>query len=348
MNDTVGWRWAFLIQVPFMAISCVAIIFTVKIPVKDTGKSRLKRVDFLGAGLLVTGLCLLLVGLNTGGNQLPWNHPLILTTLPLSVVIFGAFVYVEDRIAVEPIIPVRLVLHRTVAATCFSTWLCTMAVFATYTYAPIYFLLQGMSTTQAGLRTIPTAVATSIGSIGTGFIMRGTGRYYIFMCISQGLLVLWGALMSSLTLTTPGWQPVVYLGILGLAYGGILTVGIVALIAAVDHQHQAVTTSAYYAFRSTGSTIGITIASAVFQNVLKTQLWAKFGDRENAGKIIPRIRDDLDEIKRLPHSWRSGVMDSYMMSLRGVFLSVLGMAILSGAAALFMREHTLHKNLARR
>ena len=348
MNDTIGWRWAFLVQVPFMAITCVAIFLTVQIPVKDTGKSPFKRIDFLGAMLLVMSLCLLLVGLNTGGNQLPWTHPLILTTLPLSVVILGTFVYVEDRVAIEPIIPVRLLLHRTVAAVCASTWFCTMAVFTAYTYAPLYFLVQGMSTTEAGLRTIPTAAATSFASLGTGFLMRANGRYYYLMLISMGILVAWGALMSSLTLSTPGWQPIVYLMLLGLAYGGWLTVGVVALIAAVDHEEQAVITSAYYAFRSTGSTIGITVASAVFENVLKAWRRVKFGDEENASKIIPRIRDDLDYIKSVPASWRAGVLDAYMTALRSVFLSALGMVVLAAVTALFVRELKLHGNLARK
>lgn len=348
MNDTIGWRWAFLIQVPFMVVCTIAIYFTINIPIKDTGKSPLKRIDFLGAALLVISLCLLLVGLNTGGNQLPWTHPLILTTIPLSVAILGAFIYVEDKVAVEPIIPVRLLLHRTVWAVCASTWFCTMAVFTAYTYAPFYFLVQGMSTTEAGLRTIPTAVATSFASLSTGFLMRSTGKYYYLMCISMALLVAWGALMSLLTLSTPGWQPIIYLILLGLAYGGWLTVGVVALISAVDHEEQAVITSAYYAFRSTGSTIGITIASAVFQNILKAQLWAKLGDRHNASKIIPRVRDNLDYINHLPRGWKEEVMDSYMMALRGVFLSALGMTVLAAVTALFIREHTLHSNLARR
>merc|ERR1712093_239022 len=55
----------------------------------------------------------------------------------------------------------------------------------------------------------------------------------------------------------------IYQFLIGLGYGGMLTVTLLAVISAVDHEHQAVITSATYAFRSTGSSIGVTIASAV-------------------------------------------------------------------------------------
>lgn len=348
MNDNWGWRWAFLIQVPCVVVSTVLVVWKVNIPVKVTDKSRLKRIDFLGAGTLVITLILLLVALNCGGNQVPWNHPLIWTTLPLSGVFLVLFIYIEEKVATEPIIPVRLLLDRTVLSACLTNWFSTMAVFAVLFYAPFYFQVQGYSATMAGLRLAPQAVGTAIGSLGSGILMRVTGRYLYFNYVSNGLVVLASALMTTYTLTTPAWQPFVHVFIFGLGYGSMLTVTLVALIAAVEHKHQAVVTSASYAFRSTGSSIGITAASAVFQNLLRTGLWSRFGDREDAAKIIKKVRDSLDAINKVPADWRPGVLDAYMDALRGVFGAMLGLAVLGMLACLFMKEHKLHMNLARK
>ncbi|KAI5309084.1 hypothetical protein KEM55_004119 [Ascosphaera atra] len=157
VNDKWGWRWAFLIQVPFMVLSTVLVAWKVNVPAKESDRSRLKRIDFLGAFTLTVSLVLLLVGLNTGGNQVPWTHPLILTSLPLSAVFLGVFVYVEEYKATEPIIPVRLLVHRTVLSACLTNWFCTMNVLAILTYAPIYFQIQGNTATQAGARLAPYA-----------------------------------------------------------------------------------------------------------------------------------------------------------------------------------------------
>lgn len=347
VNDAWGWRLAFLIQVPLTVVSGALAWYFIDIPVKDTEKSAWKRIDVLGAVTLITSLVLLLVGINSGGNIVPWTHPLVISTLPLSVIFLGLFIYVESEYAEEPIIPVRLLLDRTVLSACLTNWFTTMSTFALLFYGPIYFQVQGLSTTQAGLRLIPQS-AGAIGSVGTGLVMRWTGRYYYLSVVVLLIFVASLVMISTFNLTTPAWEPFVVFFFSGIGYSGMLTVTLLALISAVQHKHQAVITSASYAFRSTGSVIGITIASAVFQNILHLELWARFGNREGAAEIIGRLRDSLDEIQKLPPSWKAGVMDIYMDALRGVFLTTLGIAVLGLLVSLAMREHTLHNNLARK
>lgn len=324
------------------------IFFTVKIPVKHSSKSALKRIDFLGAAALITTLVLLLVGLNSGGNVVPWNHPLIYTTLPVSFISLLLFIFIENNYASEPVIPVKLLLDRTVLAACLTNWFLTMCVYALLFYGPIYFQVKGLSPTQAGARLIPQSIGTAIGSVSSGLIMRWTGKYYILNICIQILFTTAYALISSFTLTTPTWEPELAFFLSGLGFSGMLTTTLLALISAVDHKEQAVITSASYAFRSTGSAIGITIASAVFQNILKLRLWAELGDREGAADVIGRLRDSLDEIKTLPVEWRGEVRGVYMEALRGVFLTTLGIAVVGGLVSLAMREHVLHKTLERK
>lgn len=349
INDSLGWRWAFLIQVPFIVVSGILVACLVKVPVKESDTwERLKRIDFLGAITLVLTLVTLLLGLNTGGNQVPWTHPLVLTSLPVSAVFLGLFIYVEANIASEPVIPVHLLLNRTVLSACLTNWFVTMTIYGLLFYLPLYFQVQGSSATGAGARMIPQALGMSIGSMGSGVIMRATGRYNILNYFSLGLLLLAGILICTVTLTTPAWLPLVYFLLEGAAYGSMITVTLVALISAVDHHHHAVITSASYAFRSTGSTIGITVASTVFQNILKADLWARFGNHENAKEIISHIRDSLDEINKLPVDWRTSALVAYMDSLRAVFVTLLGFSALGALASLAMKEHILHNNLSRR
>jgi MFS family permease len=348
VNDVWGWRWAFLIQVPFIFISALLIFFRVKVPVAEAETPSIKRVDFLGAFTLVSALVLLLFGLNTGGNTVPWTHPLVLTTLPLSALLLGVFIYVEEKIASEPIIPVRLLLDRTVASACLVNWFNTMATFGLIFYGPLYFQgVMGLSPTESGARLIPQSLGTAIGSLGSGIIMRVTGKYYWLNAAIEALFVLACGTMCTLAMMTPAWLPFIYFTLSGICYGGMLTVNLTALIAAVDHVHQAVVTSASYAFRSTGATIGITIASAIFQNVLKWQLSARLGDREGAAEIIARIRGNIEEVKLLPDDWRGPILESYMMALRSVFFFCLGLSVLGFAIGLVMREHTLFGNLVR-
>ncbi|KAI9814978.1 MAG: hypothetical protein M1826_002110 [Phylliscum demangeonii] len=348
VNDVWGWRTAFLVQVPLTILSVIAVC--INVPGRDptAEPASVKRIDFLGALSLVTALVLFLLGVNAGGNTVAWTHPLVLTSLPLSALGFLLFIYVEARLATEPIIPVRLLLHRTVASACLTNWFTTMAVFALLFYGPIYFQVQGLSTTQAGARLIPHSVGGAVGSLATGLLMKSTGRYWALNVGVEAIFVLATAIICTFTLQTAIGPALLDFFLAGLGYGGMLTITLLALISAVDHVHQAVVTSASYAFRATGATLGITLASSVFQNVLRTRLWDRFGDRPGAAERIARIRDSLDEIQRLPDSWQAGVRQSYMDALTGVFLTSLALAVVGAVISLFMREHTLHRTLARR
>ncbi|KAF5879356.1 putative mfs multidrug protein [Botrytis fragariae] len=348
INDTWGWRMAFLAQVPFIIVSGILVACLVDIPPKKSEKSKLSRVDFMGSFALVLTLVLLLLGLNSGGNIVPWNHPLVYVSLPLSLVSLLGFIYIELYIASEPVIPVRLLANRTVLAACLTNWFVTMVVFMILFYVPLYYQVRGESTTASGMRLIPQSIGASVGSLGSGIIMNRTGKYKSISLITLTMLVIGTGLLATLNSNSPDWPIYVYLSLTGIGYGATLTTTLLAIISAVSHDHHSVITSASYAFRSTGSTIGITIASAVYQNILKSDLWEKFGDKPNAEEIIGRIRDSFDELNKLPEGWKEGVTESFMDAFRGVFLTALGFAILMAGVGSLMKQNVLHDRLDRR
>ncbi|KAK4507018.1 hypothetical protein PRZ48_000752 [Zasmidium cellare] len=350
INDRLGWRYAFLIQIPFIVVGGIIAIIMVNVPVKETDKAKIKRVDFLGAFTLVAALVLLILGLNSGGNIVPWNHPLVYVPIPLSFVFLLIFIYVEDKIAPEPVIPVRLLLNRSVTAALLTNWFMTMSVFGLLYYGPIFFqVVRGISPTEAGTQFIPQAAGMSLGSLLAGIYMRWSGKYWWWQVGAQCLSILGAALILAFFDENVSLAPpFIFLFVGGLGYGSMLTVTLLALISAVDHKYQAVITSASYAFRSTGSTIGITIASTVFQNLLKSFLYERFGDRPDAADRIRHIRDNPDDIRNLPNSWKTGVIESYVAALRGVWTVVLALTIISSITCLFIRQHTLYSSLDRK
>lgn len=349
VNDTSSWGWrlAFLVQVPVVVVSGLLVFCLVKVPPKTSNKSYLSRIDFVGAFLTMSFLVVLLLGLNAGGNVVPWTHPLVLTTLPLAFVLLLGFIFWESRNA-QPIIPVRLLVHRTVFTACVTNLVCTMSNTILLFYVPIYLQVLGYSPTQSGFRILFGSLGASIGSIGCGLIMKKTGKYLTLgICVLISFVV-GCAMFSTLDANSPVWVPFPAFALIGAGYGGMLTVTLLACIAAVEHSQQAVITSATYAFRSVGATLGITVASVVYQNLLNERLWDRFESVPDAGEEIRRIRDNLDELKHLPVGWHNGVIASFMEAFRGVWLTVLGLAIVGLVSVSLMRQHKLHSNLARR
>ncbi|KAK3299420.1 major facilitator superfamily domain-containing protein [Chaetomium fimeti] len=348
INDTSSWGWrlAFLIQVPVIAVSGLLVWYLVDVPPKVSNKSLLARIDYPGSFLTVGFLVLVLLGLNAGGNVLPWTHPLVLTTIPLGAAMLVALIWWESR-AKQPIIPVRLLLDRTVLNACVTSFLSTMVTMMIMYYLPLYLQVLGYSATQAGIRILSSSLGVSVSSVGCGLIMKKTGRY-VGLGIAT-LLVSTTAMSLTATLDekAPNWVPFVAMALLGVGYGGMLTVTLLACIAAVDHTHQAVITSSTYLFRSVGATLGITVASAVYQNILRARLWERFGDLPGAAEEIERIRDDLSELTRLPAGWDDGVIKSFMEAFRGVWVVALALTVAALISISLMKQHKLHANLAR-
>ena len=71
-----GWRWAFYVNLPIGAL--ISPILLLLIPPFDALKGtsfidRLKRIDWIGLVLFCGTICSLVLGLQFGGNQDPWN-----------------------------------------------------------------------------------------------------------------------------------------------------------------------------------------------------------------------------------------------------------------------------------
>ena len=82
------------------------------------------------------------------------------------------------------------------------------------------------------------------------------------------------------------------------------------------------------------STIGITVASIVFQDVFESQIWRKFGHEKYANDEIMIVRNDLSAIKEFPSALMEAAKNVYMDILRAVFLTLLGLALPGVAVSL--------------
>ncbi|PFH56002.1 hypothetical protein XA68_17222 [Ophiocordyceps unilateralis] len=375
LNDytALGWRLAFLIQVPPSILSAIAVMLLVKVPPKQSDRSHLARIDFLGVFLTSSFLVLLVFGLNAGGNLTPWLHPLPITCLLLSLVLFFTFIWWESR-ARQPIIPVKLLLHRTVFCASLTGLLVAMLVNTAIFFVPLYLQILGETATSAGLRTLSSPVGMAMGALSSGYLMRRTGKFVGLGIASELLLVVGASLLCLQSQHTPATLTTAAFFFIGGGYSAVLSVTQIACIAAVDHSQQAVVTSitckpgrvpserereresepiltprvAIVLARSLGGTVGITVVSAIYQNTLDARLWSRFGGEPDAAAIIGRLRDDIGQLRNVPASWRPGVVASFSEAFRFVWLTVLAWSLLALVCVSPIKQHKLHSSLDRR
>lgn len=351
-NDVWGWDMAFLAQTP-LTMFCIALVYfdVDKNPPNaqyesHSSKSSIRRVDFLGSFLLVATLVVFLLGINTGPIA-TWNHPLVITSFVISAPLFCLFVYVEERVATEPIIPIRLIFDRTVACGCLANWLFSVIVYALLYYIPIYFRVRGKSSTDAGAALVPFSIFNALGSFGAGMMISKMGNYRFFKFTCPVVMLAATILISLFNLTTATWLPLLCMGLVGVSFGGMIMVTLLALFSAVETADQAVVTSLSYTFRSTGAVMGVALASAIFQHLLRTSLWAQLGNRENGAEIIGKLLHSLNEIDRLPALDQSLARQGYMHALTAIFIGTVVLAVLGLISASLIRELKLYGTLTR-
>lgn len=243
----------------------------------------------------------------------------------------------------------RILFTRTPGFVSLANWFIAMSQFSIIYSVPLYFSsVEQTTSSYAGLHLIPNAVFASACSLGAGILMSHTGRYKV-MLIIMGLLGVLGPFLMTLwdRKSTPGWLYWLDMIPAGIGYGGILTITLVALIAAVEPRDMAASTGVSYLARATGSVLGISLSTAIRENGLRREL-PRLIKGENAAKIIAKIREDVGYIHELPKDIRENAVEAYQRSMRVVFIATTIAAVGAFFSILFIKEHELPGRLDRK
>jgi EmrB/QacA subfamily drug resistance transporter len=107
------WRWVFYINLPFGIGAAIVLLLFLK-PLRPTNPGSF---DLPGAGLLSSWVGALMFALvEVSDEGMSWANPLIVSLLGASAVLFAVFLWWELRVP-EPLVPLRLMGQRTIAAT---------------------------------------------------------------------------------------------------------------------------------------------------------------------------------------------------------------------------------------
>ncbi|KAL3305990.1 major facilitator superfamily transporter [Colletotrichum asianum] len=345
LADSVGWRWSFIGQVPLCVAAFAAVYFVLDLPQTshDHWREKVRRIDFLGAGCLVAAVVALLVGLDAGSNR-GWANGVTLAGLAAAPVLFGVFVFVEMRVASHPFAPGHIIFDRSLFAGYLTNFFGVARHIASIFFLPLFFqAVQGASATQAGAFLVPAMIFSVVASVGSGVIMKRTGRYYKLTVAAFGLMcaALVPVVAALWVRSTAG--VVGGMAVLALGGGAGITTTLVALLSNAAVEDTAVVVACSYLFRSLGSSIGISVCSAVLQQVLRTQLRVRLSDGEEARRIEERVRESLDYIRELEPGVQGEVRGSYQVATLGAMVPMTAFLVLAFASTFFIRERALSK-----
>ncbi|MFC5818595.1 MFS transporter [Nonomuraea harbinensis] len=169
-----GWSWVFYVNVPIGLV--IAVVLAALVPRLPTWGTERSRLDVLGAILVTASTASLIYALIAAGER-GW-----LTSFTGWLVLAAAVGYVLfvvwQRRARSPLMDVRLLARRPVAAGAFLILMATALMIAVFFLGTFYFQqAQGYGALHTGLLFLPVAVATMLGANLTGRVIgRWGGR----------------------------------------------------------------------------------------------------------------------------------------------------------------------------
>lgn len=296
LTQTIGWRWAFLCQVPFMIVAMLLVQWRLEVPIKygpreQSKQEKLKRVDFFGAFslcLAILGLCFVL---EVGGQKVKWDSPIIFAFVGVSVLAGTAFVFNASRVP-EPIFPLRLLTHFDVVTYYVITLLQVILQMSLTLTVPLYWQATTLASPgETGLYLIPAFAGNTLGGLFSGYWIKHTGRFKLptvlgpiaGICCMVLCLLTWNGHGGA-------WKSIfIFPG--GLGMGIISSSVFVGLAASVPEEDVAIAGSGMYLCVNIGGVAGTAAGSAVYEAALRRGLQSALMGQANGGNV--RVNDKL-------------------------------------------------------
>ncbi|MEU4774194.1 MDR family MFS transporter [Micromonospora sp. NPDC023644] len=332
----LGWRWCFLIGVPFTLLSIVLLQRTLHLPVTR----RKVKIDWLGALLITSGVSTVLVWSSLAGNRFAWASGWTALMVGGGLALLALAVWVESR-AAEPIVPLHIFRNRTVSLTTVASVLVGVAMFGGTVFLSQYFQISlGKSPTMAGLMSLPMILGLLVSSTVAGQLITKHGRWKRYLVAGAVVMTIGMLLLATIDANTGMLLLGIYMAVLGIGVGMLMQNLVLAAQNDVPAQELGAATSTLTFFRSMGGTIGVSALGAVLANRVASLTAEKLGPL--AGGATGEGSAEVPDLSALPEPVLRIVQEVYGTATAELFLIGAPIALLSVVVVLFIREKPLH------
>ncbi|MEU2992637.1 MDR family MFS transporter [Streptomyces griseoincarnatus] len=329
----LGWRWCFFIGVPFALLAIALLQRTLRLPAVAR---REVKIDFLGAFLIVAGVCALLIWVTLAGDEFDWASWQTAALTGAGVLLLAAAVFVEARTA-EPVIPLGIFRNRTVASL-----LVGVAMFGGTVFLSQYFQVSlGKSPTVAGLMSLPMILGLLVSSTVAGQVISKTGVWKRYLVAGAVIMTVGLGLLSTIDADTSFTLLSAYMAVLGIGVGMLMQNLVLAAQNDVPASELGAATSVLSFFRSMGGTIGTSVLGAILANQVASEMTKGL---DAAG--IPAGGDgggenSVPDMSTLPEPMRQIVEQAYGVATADLFLIATPCALLALLTVVFIKEKPL-------
>lgn len=348
-TEYVNWRWIGWINLPLSAAMFLLAQFFLHLkPIDLDLKSKIRRLDWGGMALFITGAVLTALPLSWANDLFTWSSWQTLVPLILGAILLVLFAFYEKK-PVEPIIPHRIFANTTFVMALISGFMNGMVLYTLVLYLPLFFqAVYLQAPLEAALSALPLACVTLGFSFIASVMMERTRRYWLQLCIAWILSTVFLGLWSRVDKDTPRAISYTYQAFLGVGIGTVFTTTTVQLQASVELiDDMGLAAGLLVFFRLFGALLGQTIGATVFTSVFR-QGFVEIGPVPDSLRILEDPAQavgfihSLNEID-LPEDVMARLLDVYQGPFRVIWLVMAGFSCIGVIASFFSKELSLER-----
>ncbi|KAK3216223.1 hypothetical protein GRF29_8g2638439 [Pseudopithomyces chartarum] len=313
------WRGLFWVASPLAAVCGVVCFFTLpkpKLTSKPDYRALCSKIDYWGIVTASAGINLILIPVSGGGSYFAWDSPMIIAMLAVGGCCLLAFLFVEYRVALLPMMPLSLFTSAPICVMLFQHFFFGLVYYSQIYYLPLFFQnALRMSPILSAALALPIPCAQMIASIISGQYISRLERYgeviwsgFFLWTLGVGLTCMFDSSTSIATIA-------IVLVIQGVGVGFVFQPTLVALQAHCTKAQRAVVISNRNFLRSLGGAAGLAISAAVLQNSLKKALPPEFASLAMSTYATP----DFDALQASPQQIQA-ILYTYVHASRSVFI----------------------------
>ncbi|PVI05408.1 putative MFS drug efflux transporter [Periconia macrospinosa] len=348
-ESSVGWRWAFYINLLIGAVCAPAWLFL--LPSKDPRpgvpyKQRITELDYAGTVLLMAALTTFVLAINWGGVVYAWSSGRIIALFVASGVLF-IILGVQQAFTVlttvaRRIIPVQFFRSKTVLILFAVTAASGSAAFVPIYFVPLFFqFTRNDGPLDAGVRLLPLIVVMVVTILANGALMAKFGYYMPWYLFGGGFTVAGSALMYTVDQDTSASAIYGYTVLIGVGVGMFLQASFSVAQAVVDPEN----IPPAVGFITLAQFLGITMALAISNSVFLNE------SEKGIAQILPNV--PLTEIqaaingaasqfvKNLDSETRGRVLGAIVKAIDKAYILVIAAGSLVASLSFLMKRERL-------
>jgi MFS family permease len=349
--QTTTWRWIFYMNIPICGVGLVMLFLFLRVGHNQeiSSMQRLKRIDLMGALILVIASVSVLLALTYGGSRYSWSSAHILVPLFLGASGLALYMLYEgSQFCVQPMTPLRLFGSVSSVVLSVNTVINAFLLQCVTFFLPVYFqaILDSRPSTS-GIQLLPSVLMAIPGAAIAALVLTRTGRYKFLHLLGFALVTVGLGLFSMLGphTSTAEWVmfQLVVAGGAGMVFDSLLP----AFQAGQSERDQAAATATLTFLRCFANTWGFAVPTAIFNTQIERGLDAvRDVDVRQALSHGQAFQHATSEFMRsLSQNTRDEVRGLFDEALRRVWEVSVAIAVVALLLVLLEKEVPLRQEL---